>query len=295
MLKRLCEIAVCGVLLCVIALPASGSESASVVPQRVVSLNLCTDELLLLLADPEQIHSMTWLVKDPMLSWFAAEAKAYPANRGLAEEILLAEPDLVLTGMFTAPATVALLKQFGVPLLQLPMATNYATIVEQIRTVARALGQRERGEQVITQMRARLAQLPPVPRLPNDAAPLTAALFQPNGLTATADTLVHAALEQAGLRNLAEIRQLPNFARLPLETLLYDQPDLLVLNDYLEKKPSLAQQVMRHPALQRSFVAARKVVVPAQAWSCGTPNYVRAVEILRHAAIALISRYEQAG
>jgi iron complex transport system substrate-binding protein len=140
-------------------------------------------------------------------------------------------------------------------------------------------------------MRTRLAALP---ALPPGRTALTAALFQPNGLTATEDTLVHAALRHAGLRNLAVVRDLPNYARLPLESLLYDQPDLLVLNDYEERMPSLAQSLMRHPVLLKSFRNNRRVVVPAQAWSCGTPHYVQAVEILRRAAIDLLQSREQA-
>jgi len=286
-MHRLQHLAMICLLLCAWAFSASGWAAP---PRNVVSLNLCTDELLMLLADPEQIASVTWLVKDPTLSWFARQSERYPSNRGLAEEILVLQPDLVLAGTFTTPTTISLLKQLDVPLLQLPMAKDLADIVEQIRAVARVLGQIERGEQVVAEMHKKLAQLPP---WPDDAAPLIAALFQPNGLTATADTLVHDALRQAGVQNLAVLRDLPNYARLPLETLLYDQPDLLVLNDYVEKQPSLAQQVMRHPALQRSFMHARSVVVPAQAWSCGSPNFVRAVDILRRAALALLARHEQ--
>lgn len=287
-MKAYRRLACCGLLLWCCA---AGAQSPAAAPQRVVSLNLCTDELLMLLAVPQQIASVTWLVKDPTLSWYAAQAVPYLPNRGLAEEILILQPDLVLAGSFTTPSTVALLRQLEVPLLQLPMATNLAAIIEQIRLVARALGRLDYAEQIIADMHIRLAQLPP---LPQQAPLLTAALFQPNGLTATADTLVHAALQQAGLQNLAVVRDLPNYARLSLETLLYDQPDLLVLNDYLETTPSLAQQVMRHPALRKFFRGARSVVVPAQAWSCGTPNFVRAVELLRRAALNLMQHDEQA-
>ena len=252
------------------------------VPSRVVSLNLCTDELLLMLAQPGQIASLTWLVKDPTLSWLAAQAQPYPSNRGLAEEILVLDPDLVLAGEFTTPTTVALLRELGVPLLQLRMPSNLPEVEAQIERVAVALGRARYGLQVVDEMRTRLAALPP---LPSGGAALTAALFQPNGLTATEDTLVHSALHEAGLLNLAVVRDMPNYARLPLELLLHDQPDLLVLNTYEQRMPSLAQALMEHPVLHKSFGAQRQVVVPAQAWSCGTPHYVQAVEILRHAAI----------
>lgn len=41
-------------------------------------------------------------------------AKAYPPNEGLAEEIYLMQPDLVLAGSFTSRATVEMLQRLGV-------------------------------------------------------------------------------------------------------------------------------------------------------------------------------------
>ncbi len=57
-------------------------------PQRVVSLNLCADELALRLADPGVVKSVTWLSQDPRNANMAAKAAALPANDGHAEEAL---------------------------------------------------------------------------------------------------------------------------------------------------------------------------------------------------------------
>ena len=40
-------------------------------PQKIVSLNLCTDQLLMLLADPNQIASLSKIVDDQNVSFFA--------------------------------------------------------------------------------------------------------------------------------------------------------------------------------------------------------------------------------
>ncbi len=54
-------------------------------PERVVSLNLCTDELLLQLADPQQIAALSWLARVPHLTGLGAEDALDPGVRGLAE------------------------------------------------------------------------------------------------------------------------------------------------------------------------------------------------------------------
>ena len=64
-------------------------------PQRIVSLNICTDELLLRLVEPSRVASVTWLSRDPSLSNIAALAAAVPVNHGSAEEVIPSAPDLV--------------------------------------------------------------------------------------------------------------------------------------------------------------------------------------------------------
>jgi len=252
-------------------------------PQRVVSLNLCADELLLLLGSPQQIASLTWLVKDPALSWSAQNAAAFPSNRGHVEEILLFEPELVLAGAFTASTTLTLLQRLNIPVLKLSMPTELQQVKAQLRQVATALGRPDVAERVIADMDRRLDKLASAAvMVPGSRRPV-AALFQPNGLTATAGSLIDHIFDMAGLTNLAVLRDLPNYGRLPLETLVFDQPDLLVMSDYEQQLPSLAQALVRHPVLARTFADTRRVVVPAQTWTCAGPNMITAVEILHKA------------
>ena len=80
-------------------------------PQRIVSINLCADELVLRLADPRNIASVTWLSRNPDSSNVAQLAAQVPINHGLAEEIIPLDPDLVIAGIYTARTAVALLKR----------------------------------------------------------------------------------------------------------------------------------------------------------------------------------------
>ena len=79
-------------------LVAALAAPAGAAPERIVSINLCTDLLLMLLADPEQIASVSFLASEPQSSAMVAESVAYPANYGRAEEVFLMDPDLVPAG-----------------------------------------------------------------------------------------------------------------------------------------------------------------------------------------------------
>ena len=80
---------------------ASPVESA---PRRAASLKLCTDELLLLLADPAQIASVTHLSQNPHEHAGWRGARRYPRNDGTLPSVIRVRPDLVLSHRAAAPA-----------------------------------------------------------------------------------------------------------------------------------------------------------------------------------------------
>ena len=129
----------------------------------------------------------------------AAAAADVPVNHGLAEEIIPFAPDLVVAGIYTTRTTVALLKRFGLPVLELDVPQSLPAIVAQIRTVAHALGHPERGEAMVTAMMADLTALGPIPAGPWPVA----VVYHPNGFTGGRGSLIDDLLTRAGLRNLA--------------------------------------------------------------------------------------------
>jgi iron complex transport system substrate-binding protein len=249
-------------------------------PRRIVSLNLCTDQLVLALADRDAVRSVTWLAHNPNISVLAAQAAQVPVNHGLAEEVIPLAPDLVLAGAYTTRTAVALLQRLGVPLLEVGMPQSVSAIYDQIRTVARALGQPERGEAMIAAMAAELAALGPPPEGPRPVA----VLYHPNGFTVGQGSLIDDLLARAGLRNLAAELAIDNYGRLPLEVLLLGQADLLILNTADDVAPALAHQILRHPSLARAFPRLRTMVVPPRFWNCAGPWVVEVIARLRAAA-----------
>ena len=248
-------------------------------PQRIVSLNLCADELVLRLAAPGTVKSVTWLARDPAFSNVAALAHTVPVNRGLAEDIVPLAPDLVIVGAYTTRTAVGLLRRLGVPVLELGVPASVDEALAQITTVAAALGTPAAAAQLIADIKARLAALPP----PGPTQPI-AAVYQPNGFTIGQGSLVNDLLSRAGLRNLAVEQRIDNYGALALELLLLAQPDLLIMNAADDRGPALAYEVLRHPALVRRFSAARIISVPSAWWSCPGPRLVDAVQRLQQAA-----------
>src|SRR5215510_9800599 len=110
--------------------PAADSVSK---PQRIASMNLCTDELVLRLAERRNIASITWQARNPDNSSVAHLAQDVPINHGLAEEIIPLKPDLVLAGIYTTRATVALLKRAGIRTIDTDVPKSFEEVRRQYR------------------------------------------------------------------------------------------------------------------------------------------------------------------
>src|SRR5262245_36302917 len=96
--------------------------SAVAKPQRIVSTNVCADQLALLLA-PERVVSVSFNAADPAISNTASLAKGIPVNSARAEEVVLFKPDLVLGDIYTGARASRFAEVLGVP-VQIVAAGN---------------------------------------------------------------------------------------------------------------------------------------------------------------------------
>ena len=103
----------------VVALAMSAGASAAAAP-RIVSMNICTDQMLLALADPAQIIGLSRFSRDGRQGWVEG-AQKFPILSGGAEDILVLKPDVVTASQFDKRSTRELLKANGVNLVELPV------------------------------------------------------------------------------------------------------------------------------------------------------------------------------
>lgn len=250
-------------------------------PQRIVSLNLCADQYLLALADPRQIAALTSLARDPQMSAGAARAARLPVSKGSAEDVLALRPDLLIASPGRRRETMARLRGRAIATVDLPPAESYADIVAQVRTVAAAVGHRDRGEALIARMDARLAALPPAL-----GRGRIAAYYQRRGFLTGTGTLIDELIARAGLVNLATRLGRVPLARLSLEQMARARPDFLIVETATDRVTDQGTEMLHHPVLAR----IPRLRLP-QAWTvCGGPAYVLASESLARQLAAAARR-----
>lgn len=265
--------------LCVASVAALTPIAAKAGPARVVSLNLCTDQLALLLLPRDRIAALSFLAADAGLSALSDRVGTIPLVQGMAEEVLPLAPDLVLAGAFTTRPTIALLRARGVPVLEVGLVSDFEAIRAQIRQVAAALDVAARGEELIAAMDAKLAAARP-PAAWAGIRPLRVLSLAPGAFTAGSGTLSDAVMRAAGLVNYAADKGLAGYGYMPVETVAADPPDLLIANADEAGHPSLNGQMLAHPAIVRAVAAANRPAVPGKLWTCGGPFTADAVTLL---------------
>lgn len=241
----------------------------------VASINLCSDQLVLDVAHPDQILSVSWLAADPHESMLADAARRYPLNFGTAEELLRIAPDVVIAGTETSPFTRKLVRDLGFAVVEIAPAQSIADIERNLRAVGSATGREDEAERVIAAMRARADAI----RATRRAAMLSAIVVRPGGFTVGRGTLADELMQLAGLDNRAA--ELDRWGSLSIEALLQSRPEVIVIADYRRDEAALANRIFDHPALREREIADLVVAVPSSYWACGVPESLRSAEILR--------------
>lgn len=245
-------------------------------PMRIVSLNMCVDSIVIELVSHDRIVALSHYARDPQRSTIAEKARHLPITYETAEEVVALRPDLVLTSRHSAIATRNALKRVGIRFELFDVPNTIAGSLAQVRHVASLLGAEREGEAMVARIEAALAAA----RLPAGEEPLTAAIYQPGGLSAGADTVVGELMELTGLRNVAARYGVEQYRPLPLEVLVSDPPDVLLAGETSPGAPLQFEKVVRHRALRALESRMTQSVFPARLLYCAGPTMVESVAAL---------------
>ncbi len=255
--------------------PGRDGARAEAAPRRIVSLTVCADQLLLDLVPRDRIAALTYLAVDPAVSMRVEEARGLKGVHWMAEEVLALQPDLVIAQEYSAAAAMDLLRRLGFRVVLVPLATDFDGMRQAIRIMADAVGDKPRGEAMIAAFDVRLAAARPEgPERPRALA------YDVNSYASDGGSLVDAALTAAGFLNMARDVPLGPAGRLPLEEVVADPPDLIVLPNTPKNFKSIVADNLRHPAFTSLVASHAHIELPMPQWLCATPKIVEAIEQL---------------
>ena len=242
------------------------SVSGLLAAASIASLNLCTDEYLLLLAKPQEIASVSFLSQDPQESPLWRIARRHHSNRGSLEQVIGVKPKVVLTMGGGGRATSLIARRLGIRAVDLRPVGAIDDVAFNFGTTAAALGDPARAIPWLLRLWQLRADKP------NRAA--DAIWIGGGGQTIGSSSV------GADWMRLAGLQQRPlSGDRVSLETLLVRPPAVLVQSRYRSGQMSRGVAWLNHPIVRNA--KSKRVEADGRAWTCMGPLVIAEVERLR--------------
>lgn len=277
-----------GLAAALLAWSAGSAAQADALPS-VVSINLCADQMVMLLADPEQILALSRLSRDEAGSRLHLQAEAYPQVQPRAEDIVPLAPDVIVTGPYTSRYTLSLLDELGLRVEALEIAESIDDMVQNMRRVAEVLHRQSQADAQIAELNERLARIDQqVAELDasleaRGAVAPRAAVYDANGYTVGPKSLRGEAMQRAGWHNVATEVGVESYGVLQLEDMIRLAPEVLIESPYSAGTYSRGQMMAEHPALRQAGLDPLLVTLPSNETICAGPWIVDVIEKLLQA------------
>jgi len=250
---------------------------------RMVSMNVCTDQLLLKLADPNQIVGLSRFSRDA--SWAAGDIGRHPILSGGAEDVLVLRPDIVAASLFDKRSTRELLKAQGLHVVEFAVPSNLDEARVQIRKMGEIAGHPDRAAREIARLDAAIAR---ARRAVADKHYSVLPLSR-RGWVAGSDSFVSSLMTETGLFNAAGDLGAGMGGFASLEAIVNLKPDLLLVSQAGDHAGDDGQAFLLHPALEHFYPPAKRIVIPERLTECGGVLLAEALDVL----VAELQRVER--
>lgn len=130
-------------------------------PQRIISMSISTDEILIDLVDIKRIAAFSRLVDDPGISNIVERAQAVSnrVNGQSSEAIMALQPDLILVPDFAKPEVIQSLRDMDLRVYVYKTPKSMDEVKQCIRLLAEAVDEKEHGAEIIAKMEQELQQI----------------------------------------------------------------------------------------------------------------------------------------
>jgi iron complex transport system substrate-binding protein len=258
---------------CVVISSVMSAPALAAALPRIASMNVCTDQLLLPVADPEQIVGLSpfsraaWLTKNP---------RPYPTLSGGAEDVLVLRPDVVIASMFDKRSTRELLKQHGLRLVEFVVPRNLSEVKDQIRQLGEIVGHPDRARTEIARLDAALERA----RQTIGGKHYRILQLTRRGWVEGSDSFISSLLSETGLFNTAGELGFKFGGYASLETIVNLKPDLLMVSQAGSVAHDEGEAFLLHPALERFYPPQKRIVIPEGLTECGGVMLAEALDVL---------------
>jgi iron complex transport system substrate-binding protein len=233
------------ILLALVAPGGARAEPPARKPQRVASINLSADEVLVEILPPERLVSVTRWADAPGTSNVVGRVPAgvHRFEKADMEQLVALRPELVVVSEYTDADFLKQLERSGLRVHRMQGLDTLAGVRGAILDLGRAVGEDEAARRLVAAYDARLAELGR--RLAGARKPRV--LYWSGNMTAGAGTAIGALIEAAGAVNLGREMGITGIAPPGAERAFVADPDVVLVGTWPDSK----QALINHPLLSQ--------------------------------------------
>ena len=146
-------------------------------PQRILSYSLGHDEMVLAIVTTDRVAAVGRFTADPAYSNIADFASNLPVYEKGVENVLAADPDLVIVSNYTDADIIKLIQEAGVTVVRPSLESSAEGNIPNILLIGYMLGVEERALELAAEIEDRLSLVTDrVPQPGDDSRPVVLAL-----------------------------------------------------------------------------------------------------------------------
>ena len=254
-------------------------------PRRIVSITIRSDEILLELADVQNIIALSKWADDPVASNVSKEAKQVALRALASEEMIVGmKPDLVIASQSQPYDLIYRLRSLGIPVYVCPLARSIKDTEKLILDLGKLLHREAQAQQMTGKMEEVIREYTEkVSSIPEEKR-VTVYRFTVSGGNGGKNTYYDDICQKAGVKNAAAQMAFRGTQLLPKEQVLQLNPDVIFLPtwDWSGKLDLEAykREIIEDPALQtvKAIRNKRLYVIPDTHMLCSSQYMVECIK-----------------
>lgn len=228
-------------------------------PERIVSLTLGTDEMLLDMVDKNRIIALTIYADDPNISNIADRAKDIP-NKIVseAETVISLQPDLVFTDTYANAEFVQQLRDSNISVYVFKTPSNIEEQRKTVLEIAHVVGEDKKGQEIVAWMDGKLKEIEEKLSALKEEEKLTVFDYGEIG-TSGKGTNYDDIVTRAGLINVVSRAGIEGWPQISKEKLVEYNPDIITVPSWFYDKSITLESFINNIKNDKSLADVKAV------------------------------------
>ncbi len=224
-------------------------------PEKIVSLVLGTDELLLGLVDQNRIVGLSGQIgTSKSVSLAAKDGEKFAKINNNFEEILRQEPDLIIGSSWIKKELLAQINDSNIKYYGYKSPNTIEEQMNVILDFSKVLGEPKKGEEIVNDTKQRVEAIKEKAASIKEEDKLSVLPYNMHGKTNAKGTIVDEIIYLIGAKNAATEAGLEKRAEISKEAIIEMNPDVILLmawgKDDLEEFNKYVEEMKNDPSLQ---------------------------------------------